>query len=174
MIVTEKTGKLSNGQVWTYQFGGRVDLLAKDDPANCVMVTHLNTTNDEPFEDDVWDKSFDPMFGGNKKLRAEYDSVCWDCYIADREGLETTYNYIRKASMEAIKGIKKNRPHNTTISEGQFNDIYADVIDMIETEEGWNRYGDEQWLIGTDGIISSMVDEQLEDYLNACGFVVEF
>ena len=163
-MTTEKSGKLSNGLVWTWQFGGRVDLLDAS-RERCVMVTYLNTTNYEPFEDEVWDKTFDPMFCGDKKLCAEYEVVCWECYLAEYEIVDKTYACTKDRALVAL-----NKLRDKTINYAQFNDILADIIDTIKVKEGWDSEGDEYWLIGSSGVLTDMIVNWLEDYLETYGF----
>lgn len=175
-MLTEDSGTLSNGMVWTWCFGGRVDLLTPD-RTTCVMVTYLNSRDDTlPFEDDVWDKEFDPTFTNreNKKLRREYDSVCWKCYTLECKILNKIFGYVKDWGRIGVKCLqnKADPTEKKRINSEQFAKMVANIIDVIRVKEEIG--GDEEWrLLGHSGVITEIVDEELEDYLTACGYELD-
>ena len=173
-MIYEQSGKLSNGQTWSWQFGGSVDLFAKDNPANCVMVTYLHSGNDEVFEDELLDENFDPLFGGDKSLRREYVAVCWSCFLEEREIINGLIpDTIKTVAWNAIKQIREKDPNANHLLAEQFLAIHNAVLKAIKDKE---ELDDEEdwWLIGSVGEISNIVDKKLEDYLMAHGFDIDY
>lgn len=169
-MIYEKSGKLANGQTWSWQFGGGVDLFAKDNPTNCVMVTYLHSGNDEVFEDELLDENFDPLFGGDKSLRREYAAVCWSCFLEERTIINGLIpDTIKTVAWNAIKQIREKDPNSSHLSAGQLTDIFNSILNTIIEKEGLDTDKD-YWLIGDCGILVDIVDDKLEDYLMAHGF----
>lgn len=172
-MIYEKSGKLANGQTWSWQFGGGVDLFAKDNPDNRVMVTYLNTGNDEVFEDELLDENFDPLFGGDKELRREYAAVCWSCYMEEKAIMDFLEDKIKDVARPIIKEIRSKDPNSSHLSAGQLTDIFNSILNTIIEKEGLDTDKD-YWLIGDCGILVDIVDDKLEDYLMAHGFDLDY
>lgn len=178
-MIIEKSGKLSNGQMWSWSFGGRIELMSKDDPLPPVLVTYFNTLSDEPFEDEsfqdtVWNNErFDATFGGNKELRKEYDDVCWSCYQHELDAYNLVLAKVVKVVKERVRKRRENRPDNMIIGCGEFDDIVAEIIDEIQVD-GELKDDSYWWLFDGDGPISRFVDEQVEELLEGSGYEMEF